>query len=87
MKRNHREREDERSSEPDMIDGHMMWVLLQHLRRSARSRVSGLNAAGTSVLPGGWFGTTRSLPRQDSQYKWCLLFFHWILGCQWDTMT
>ena len=36
MRKNRREREEERISEPDMIDGHMMWVLLQRLRRSAR---------------------------------------------------
>ena len=25
--------------DPEMIDGHMMWVLLQHIRRQARQQV------------------------------------------------
>ena len=39
MRRNRREREDERSSEPDMVDGQMLWLLMQRLRRHARNRV------------------------------------------------
>jgi WD repeat-containing protein 42A len=37
-RRNTKEREEERENEPDMIDGQMLWLLMQHLRRSARRR-------------------------------------------------
>ncbi len=41
MRRNRKERAEERiHMEPDMIDGQMLWMLMQHLRRSARRRVS-----------------------------------------------
>ncbi|XP_022086042.1 DDB1- and CUL4-associated factor 8-like [Acanthaster planci] len=36
MYSNRREREEERSREPDMIDGHMLMFLMHHLRRRAR---------------------------------------------------
>jgi len=36
--KNRNEREAERSSEPD-IDSHMLWLLMQHLRRSRRRQV------------------------------------------------
>ena len=39
MKRNRREREEERRHEPDMIDSRMMWFLMNHLRRTRRARV------------------------------------------------
>jgi hypothetical protein len=39
-KQNRKERAQERANEPDMLDGQMLWLLMQHLRRSARRRVS-----------------------------------------------
>ncbi len=49
MRRNRKERAEERiHMEPDMIDGQMLWMLMQHLRRSARRRVS--EPAPTSPL-------------------------------------
>ena len=53
MRRNRREREDERSSEPDMVDGQMLWLLMQRLRRHARNRV-GIRPPGRVVL---WWGS------------------------------
>lgn len=37
MKKNKKEREEDRSHEPEMIDGQMLWFLMQHLRRSRRA--------------------------------------------------
>ncbi|XP_038065479.1 DDB1- and CUL4-associated factor 8-like isoform X2 [Patiria miniata] len=39
MYSNRREREEEKSREPDMIDGHMLMFLMHHLRRRARRQV------------------------------------------------
>jgi len=36
--KNRNEREAERTNEPDM-DSHMLWLLMQHLRRSRRRQV------------------------------------------------
>ncbi|XP_070551794.1 DDB1- and CUL4-associated factor 8-like [Ptychodera flava] len=33
---NRKERDEERRREPDMIDGHMLWYIMHHLRRRAR---------------------------------------------------
>ncbi|XP_006815197.1 DDB1- and CUL4-associated factor 8-like [Saccoglossus kowalevskii] len=38
MRANRREREEERRREPDLIDGHMLWFIMHHLRRRARRR-------------------------------------------------
>ena len=38
VSKNRNEREAERSTEPD-IDSHMLWLLMQHLRRSRRRQV------------------------------------------------
>ena len=46
MRRNRKEREEERSSEPDMVDGQMLWLLMQRLRRHARNRVSAATRRG-----------------------------------------
>ena len=44
MKRNRKERREERiHMEPDMVDGQMLWLLMQHLRRSSRRNVSRLS--------------------------------------------
>ena len=52
MKRNRREREEERRHEPDMIDSRMMWFLMNHLRRTRRARVRcfmGVHSTGTAT--------------------------------------
>lgn len=38
MKRNSREREEERTSDGGMIDGSMLWFIMHHLRRGRRQR-------------------------------------------------
>ena len=35
---NQRERDEERSREPDTIDGEMLWILWRHIRRTERRR-------------------------------------------------
>ncbi len=39
MKRNRKERREEQMHEPDMLDGQMLWLLMQHLRRTSRRNV------------------------------------------------
>ena len=39
VSKNRKERDEERVNEPDMIDGQMLWLLMQHLRRTSRRRV------------------------------------------------
>lgn len=45
MKRNAREREEERSGESGMIDGSMLWFIMHHLRRGRRQRAREARAA------------------------------------------
>ncbi|KAI8505666.1 DDB1- and CUL4-associated factor 8 [Branchiostoma belcheri] len=40
VKTNKKERDEENRHNPEMIDGHMLWFLMHHLRRRARRRVS-----------------------------------------------
>ena len=42
MRRNRKERREERAhmDGPDMMDGQMLWLLMQHLRRTSRRNVS-----------------------------------------------
>ncbi|XP_067674843.1 DDB1- and CUL4-associated factor 8-like [Haliotis asinina] len=39
MKQNCKERDEERTQEPEMIDGQMLWFIMHHFRRSARRRL------------------------------------------------
>ena len=41
MKKNKKERDEERSSDTDMMDSRMLWFLMRHLRRVRQPRVSG----------------------------------------------
>lgn len=51
MKRNSREREEERTSDGGMIDGSMLWFIMHHLRRGRRQRAREARAARGEPSP------------------------------------
>ncbi|KAL4229253.1 DDB1- and CUL4-associated factor 8 [Mactra antiquata] len=51
MKRNAREREEERSGDGGMIDGSMLWFIMHHLRRGRRQRAREARAARGEPVP------------------------------------
>ena len=50
MKKNRRDRDEERANEPDMIDGQMLWFLMQQFRRNARRQVLSLLVFVCSIM-------------------------------------
>lgn len=46
VQRNMNEREHQRNSEPDPLDGQMLWVLWRHIRRAERRRREAATARG-----------------------------------------